>query len=110
GLLFTMLYWAGTPPFLLALCTSPVLGLILAFDTRIWSGYIVVLFLVVYLSRSRLFLYESAVVIIVNIAAGAIASPLWHHLKPYQQNRLLGFLDPAVDPGAAGSHPTRYRV
>lgn len=110
GLLFAMLYWAGTPPFLLGLCASPVAGLILAFDTRIWSGYIVVLFLVVYLFRYRLFLYESAVVVIVNVAAGAIASPLWHSLKAYQQNRLLVFLDPTVDPRGAGYNLMQSKV
>jgi rod shape determining protein RodA len=110
GLLYAMLYWAGTPPFLLLLVASPVLGLILSFDTRIWSGYIVILFLVLYLYRYRLFLYESAVVILVNIAAGAIASPLWKSLKPYQQNRLLVFLDPSVDPRGAGYNLMQSKV
>jgi rod shape determining protein RodA len=110
GLLYTMLYWAGTPPFLLIMVASPVAGLILSFDTRIWSGYIVILFLVLYLYRYRLFLYESAVVILVNIAAGAIASPLWSSLKPYQQNRLLVFLDPTVDPRGAGYNLMQSKV
>jgi rod shape determining protein RodA len=110
GLLYAMLYWAGTPPFLLLLVASPVLGLILSFDTRIWSGYIVILFLILYLYRYRLFLYESAVVILVNIAAGAIASPLWTSLKPYQQNRLLVFLDPSVDPRGAGYNLMQSKV
>jgi rod shape determining protein RodA len=110
GLLYAMLYWAGTPPFLLLLVASPVLGLILSFDTRIWSGYIVILFLVLYLYRYRLFLYESAAVIMVNIAAGAIASPLWNSLKPYQQNRLLVFLDPTVDPRGAGYNLMQSKV
>ncbi len=110
GLLYAMLYWAGTPPFLLLLVASPVLGLILSFDTRIWSGYIVILFLVLYLYRYRLFLYESAAVILVNIAAGAIAMPLWNSLKPYQQNRLLVFLDPAVDPRGAGYNLMQSKV
>ena len=110
GLLYAMLYWAGIPPFLLLLVASPVLGLILSFDTRIWSGYIVILFLVLYLYRYRFFLYESAAVILVNIAAGAIAIPLWNLLKPYQQNRLLVFLDPAVDPRGAGYNLMQSKV
>ena len=110
GLLYAMLYWAGIPPFLLLLVASPVLGLILSFDTRIWSGYIVILFLVLYLYRYRFFLYESAAVILVNIAAGAIAMPLWNSLKPYQQNRLLVFLDPAVDPRGAGYNLMQSKV
>ena len=110
GLLFAMLYWAGTPPFLLLLVASPVLGLILSFDTRIWSAYIIILLLVLYLYRYRLFLYESAAVIMVNVAAGAIASPLWNSLRPYQQNRLLVFLDPTVDPRGAGYNLMQSKV
>ena len=110
GLLYAMLYWAGTPPFLLLLVASPVAGLILSFDTRIWSGYIVILFLVLYLYRYRLFLYESAAVIMVNVAAGAMGQPLWNSLKPYQQNRLLVFLDPTVDPRGAGYNLMQSKV
>ena len=110
GLLYAMLYWAGTPPFLLLLVASPIAGLILAFDTHIWSGYIVILFLVLYLYRYRLFLYESAAVIMVNIAAGAIATPLWNSLEAYQKNRLLVFLDPAVDPRGAGYNLVQSKV
>ena len=110
GLLYAMLYWAGTPPLLLALVASPIAGLILSFDTRIWSGYIVILLLILYLFRYRLFLYESAAVIMVNVAAGAIANPLWRSLEPYQQNRLLVFLDPTVDPKGAGYNLLQSKV
>ncbi len=110
GLLYAMLYWAGTPPLMLLLVASPLAGLILSFDTRIWSGYIVILLLILYLFRYRLFLYESAAVILVNVAAGAIASPLWKSLEPYQQNRLLVFLDPNVDPRGAGYNLLQSKV
>ncbi|MBW3535025.1 MAG: rod shape-determining protein RodA [Gemmatimonadetes bacterium] len=110
GILFAMLYWAGTPVLMLLLTASPVAGLILSFDTRIWSGYIVILFLVLYLYRYRVFLYESAAVIGVNVAAGAIATPLWNSLEQYQKNRLLVFLDPQVDPRGAGYHLIQSRV
>jgi rod shape determining protein RodA len=33
---------------------------------------------------------------------GAVAIPLWKRLAPYQQNRLLTFLNPEVDPQNAG--------
>jgi rod shape determining protein RodA len=110
GLLYAMLYWAGTPPLMLLLVASPIAGLILSFDTRIWSGYIVILLLVLYLFRYRLFLYESAAVVLVNVAAGAIAAPLWRSLEKYQQNRLLVFLDPQVDPKGAGYNLLQSKV
>lgn len=110
GVLYGMLYWAGTPPLMLLLVASPVAGLILSFDTRIWSVYIVVLLLVLYLYRYRLFLYESAAVILVNVAAGAVAAPLWRSFRPYQQNRLLVFLDSTVDPKGAGYNLLQSKV
>jgi rod shape determining protein RodA len=45
-----------------------------------------------------------------NVAMGAIAMPLWTRLAPYQQNRLLTFLNPEVDPRAAGYHAIQSRV
>jgi rod shape determining protein RodA len=104
GILFAALFWAGTPiPFLLLLA-SPLPSLILAFDTVAWSFYFVVLLGALYLWRYRLFFYESVAVILANLAAGTIASPLWNSLAEYQQNRLLVFLDPEVDPRGAGYH------
>jgi rod shape determining protein RodA len=102
GILFAVLYWAGTPVALLALLASPGLGLILSFDTRIWSGYILGVVVFLYLYRYRLFFFESVAVILANFAAGTIARPLWSSLAPYQQNRILVYLDPGVDPRGAG--------
>jgi len=110
GILFAMLYWAGTPVGLLLLVMSPLPALILSYDTRIWSGYIVCLVLVLYLYRYRLFLYESIAVVFANLAAGTIARPLWNSLKPYQQNRFLVYLNPEVDPRDAGYNLIQSKV
>ncbi len=110
GILFAVLFWAGTPVPLLLLLASPVLGLILSFDTRVWSVYIVAVLAVLYLMRYRLFFYESVAVLLANVAAGTIAAPLWRSLAEYQQNRLLVFLDPDVDPRGAGYHLIQSKV
>jgi rod shape determining protein RodA len=110
GILFAMLYWAGTPVGLLLLVASPGVALLLSYDTRIWSGYMICLVLALYLYRYRVYLYESVAVILANLAAGTIARPLWTSLKPYQQNRFLVFLDPAVDPRGAGYNLLQSKV
>ena len=110
GLLFATLFWAGTPPLLLFLLASPGIGLILAFDTRIWSVYFVALVAFLYLFRYRLFLAESMAVVLGNLAAGTIALPLWNSLADYQKNRLLVFLDPAMDPRGAGWNLIQSKV
>ncbi len=102
GILFAALFWAGTPALLLFLLASPGIALILAFDTRVWSAYFLALAAILYFVRYRLYLAESFVVILANLTAGTIALPLWTSLADYQRNRLLVFLDPAMDPRGAG--------
>ncbi len=110
GILFAMLYWAGTPIALLLLVASPVAGLVLSFDTRIWSWYIVSVVAFLYFYRYRLFLFESVAVVVANVAAGTISRPLWNSLTTYQQNRILVFLDPDVDPRGVGYQIIQSKV
>ena len=110
GLLFATLFWAGTPALLLFLLVSPGIGLILSFDTRIWSVYFVALVALLYLFRYRFFLAESIAVVLGNLAAGTIALPLWNSLADYQKNRLLVFIDPAMDPRGAGWNLIQSKV
>ena len=102
GILLAGLYWAGTPLLLLGLVTTPGLALVLAFDTRVWSVYFLLLLGALFLARRKLYVAESVSVLAGNLAAGIIALPLWSSLAEYQRNRLLVFLDPGIDPQGAG--------
>jgi rod shape determining protein RodA len=104
GILFAALFWAGTPIGFLILLASPGVALILAFEPKIWAVFFVLVVGSLYFYRYRLFLVESLAVILANLAAGTIALPLWNSLADYQQNRILVFLDPSVDPRGAGYH------
>jgi rod shape determining protein RodA len=110
GILFAMLFWAGTPVALLLLVASPVVGLFLSYDTAIWSFYIVGVIGFLYLYRYRLFLFESVALVLANFAAATISRPLWNSLATYQQNRLLVFLNPEVDPRGAGYQVIQSKV
>jgi|TARA_B100001750_G_scaffold243365_1_gene258451 rod shape determining protein RodA len=110
GILFAMLYWAGTPVALLLLVASPVIGLFLSYDTRIWSFYIIALIGFLYLYRYRLFLFESVALVVANFASATISRPLWNSLATYQQNRILVYLDPEVDPRGAGYQIIQSKV
>jgi rod shape determining protein RodA len=48
----------------------------------------------------------------VTIFAGLLASGpvLWHYLRPYQQGRILTFVDPQRDPLGAGYHIIQSRI
>ena len=108
GILFAMLFWAGVRPRLLFLLASPVLSLLLAFSDWAWGAWIVLFTGLLFLWRP--YLSDSLIIWFLNVAMGAIALPLWKRLAPYQQNRLLTFLNPEVDPRAAGYHAIQSRV
>ncbi len=50
----------------------------------------------------------------VVISVAAVVLPvvpyLWHHLKPYQQRRILTFIDPQADPLGAGYHIIQSKI
>ncbi len=108
GIAFAMLFWAGVRPRLLFLIASPVVSLLLAFNTVAWGAWIV--FLVGVLVAWRPYLWDWVIPLTANIVMGGVALPLWRRLAPYQQNRLLTFLNPEADPRAAGYHAIQSRV
>jgi rod shape determining protein RodA len=108
GILFAMLFWAGVSPWLLLLFASPMLSLLTAFSTLSWGLWILLLTLVLF--RLRPYLLEGLTVWLANVAMGIVALTLWNRLAPYQQNRLLSFLNPEVDPRATGWHIIQSKV
>jgi len=108
GIYFAMLFWAGVRPRMLFLLASPVISLLLAFNTLAWSFWMIIFVLI--LIAWRPYVWDWVVFLAANVAMGAVAMPLWKRLAPYQQNRLLTFLNPEVDPRAAGYHAIQSRV
>src|SRR5204863_9704660 len=54
--------------------------------------------------------WEGLSVMLANIVMGIVAVPFWRRLAPYQQNRLLAFLNPEVDPRATGWHVIQSKI
>jgi rod shape determining protein RodA len=108
GILFSMLFWAGVNPWLMLLVASPVLSLLFAFSTVSWGLWILALTLLLFWLRP--YLMEGLTVWLTNVGMGIIALSLWNRLAPYQQNRLLSFLNPEVDPRATGWHIIQSKV
>ena len=108
GILLVMLFWVGTNPWLLLLLVSPLVSLLMAFSTISWGVWIVVLTLL--LIWLRPYVLEGVVVWMINVVMGVLALELWNRLAPYQQNRLLSFLNPEIDPRATGWHIIQSKV
>jgi rod shape determining protein RodA len=108
GIYYAMLFWAGVSWWLLLLAASPGISLILAFSTGLWGAWFLVLLAILALVRPAR--WEGAAVVAGNLVLGVLAPLLWNRLDPYQQRRLLVFLDPSSDPRASGYHLIQSQV
>ncbi len=108
GIFFAMLFWAGVPWPLLILIASPGVSLILSFSTFWWGGWFLLLLALVLWYKP--FLAEGIALVVANVTTGVLAPILWDSMAPYQQKRLLVFLNPNIDPRDAGYHVIQSRV
>jgi rod shape determining protein RodA len=109
SILLAMLFWAGTPLPTLFFLLSPVVGLFLSINPWLWGAYVVLLGLLLAFFYKP-YLGEGVAIILANLVAGTVAWPLWNHLKDYQKDRFLAFLDPSVDPRGASYNLVQSRV
>jgi rod shape determining protein RodA len=102
GIFFAMLFWSGISWRLLLLIASPVISLILTVNTQLWGAWFMLLLALVIWYKP--YLWEGVFLVAANVVMGVVAPILWERLEPYQQRRLLVFLDPSVDPRRSGYH------
>ena len=108
GIYFAMLFWAGASWRLLLLVASPGISLVLAVNTGLWGAWFLLLIGLVLWYRP--YIAEGVVVVVANVVMGVIAPLVWDKLNPYQQKRLLVFLDPSSDPLRSGYHVIQSQV
>ncbi|WKW12352.1 rod shape-determining protein RodA [Pseudogemmatithrix spongiicola] len=108
GIFFAMLFWSGVQWPLLVMAASPGISLVLAFGPGVWGAWFL-LFLAL-LAWKRPTWLESSALVLANVAMGVVAPILWDKLNPYQQRRLLVFLDPSSDPRNSGYHLIQSQV
>ncbi|MBL8996030.1 MAG: rod shape-determining protein RodA [Gemmatimonadales bacterium] len=108
GIFFAMLFWSGVAWPLLVMAASPAVSLILAFGPGVWGAWFLMLLALVAWRRPSW--VEGAVLIAANVVMGVVAPLLWARLNPYQQRRLLVFLDPSSDPRGSAYHLIQSQV
>jgi rod shape determining protein RodA len=108
GVFFAMLFWSGASWYLLLFAASPAISLVLAFSTGVWGAWFLGILAVIWIVRPAPL--EGVVIALANVVMGVVAPLLWDQLKPYQQQRLLVFLDPQADPRASGYHIIQSQV
>jgi rod shape determining protein RodA len=81
---------------------------VLAFNTGIWGAWFILLVALVFYARPHIL--ESIAVVAANLVTGVAAPIIWASLSPYQQRRLLVFLDPSSDPLKGGYHVMQSQI
>lgn len=103
-----MLYWAGLPAGILLLLVTPVLSMILSLWLWLWIPYVLGL-----AGLLRAFQVRRAILVIVllvNVVIGLATPQIWNHLKPYQRERILTFVDPNRDRSGSGYQIIQSRI
>jgi len=106
--LVTMIYWIGMPLMAIVLIVAPLASMILAVKLWLWIPFLIALGTGLYFMRLKRSLLIG--VLLVNAAAGAVTPIVWNSLKPYQQQRVLTFLDPEDDVAGAGYQVIQSRI
>ena len=95
-----MLYWSGARPFYLFLILAPVFSMLTVFHNIAFAIWAIILGIIIILARPTILI--SILLFFGNIFLGLFSPFLWKMLSPYQQNRIITFINPEKDPlGAA---------
>jgi rod shape determining protein RodA len=95
------IYAAADIPFIyILLLISPILSIITSFYLIFFLIFI--LLFIYLLVKFRLSWVGIAIAVVINVFISLITPFIWQSLKVYQQNRILTFLDPTLDPLGAG--------
>jgi rod shape determining protein RodA len=103
-----MMVAAGTPLAYILLMVSPVVAAITSFHLLIFIGFMLLLLILAW--RMKIYLGLLIFILAANLAISAATPMLWNHLKPYQQKRLITFLDPEADPKGSGYQIIQSKV
>jgi len=87
-------------PSLLVLLVSPIISLVLAWNTALWSAWMVVLFILLLVWRP--FFLEGIAVYVANSVMGVLLFVVWGRMSGEQKERILSFINPEMyrDKGA----------
>ena len=100
ALVIPVLFWAGLNWFSIFTILTPLLTMILSFNFFSFLFLMLTITIVLILSGKKPIIL--VLVFLLNIFVGIITPFLWNQLRPYQQQRILTFINPEQDPKGAG--------
>ena len=108
AILFPMLYWAGVPTMTLFIIIAPLISLISAFNLISFVLWIGALLLLLWFSRKSLRFI--VIMFVINVSVGLVTPLTWNNLKPYQQQRILTYVNRQLDPRGSGYQVLQSKV
>jgi len=103
-----MLAQAGFPLLILFILMTPIISMITSFFIPAFIVFALLLIFLLYKSKFSLPLISF--IIVINLFFLFITPLLWNSLRPYQQNRILTFIDPTRDPLNTGYQVIQARI
>ena len=103
-----MLFWAGLPVGVILILASPLLSAILSLNLWVWLLFLGAVAFALGASRARRNIVVA--VLALNMAVGAATPILWNSLKPYQQQRVITFINPDHDRVGAGYQVIQSKI
>lgn len=100
GILLPVLYWGGVPVRVLFYLVSPLFAVIASLEPLAFIAYLAALGAFLAFGKERN-IAVLVVVVVANVGAGLARPVLWSHLKPYQRERFLSFVNPDDALGSA---------
>ncbi len=93
---------------LLIILVSPMISALLRPFVYLWLAYLLLLVIILFLKRASF--ADWLMILGLNIAVGVALPFIWGMLKVYQQQRILSFINPGLDPHGAGYHSLQSKI
>lgn len=108
AILFPMLYWAGIPVLTLFIIIAPLISLLSAFNLLSFVFWIGLILVSLWIARKSLRFI--VIMFLLNVSVGLASPIMWSSLKPYQQQRILSYVDRQLDPRGSGYQVLQSKV
>ena len=108
AILVPMLFWSAVPVMTLFLIIAPIISLLSALNLItfvFWIGSILILLLI-----ARKSLRFIVLMFLLNVSVGLVTPMMWNNLKPYQQKRILTYVNKQLDPRGSGYQVLQSKV
>ena len=108
AILFPMLFWSAVPVMTLFLIIAPIISLLSAFNLISFVFCIGLILLLLWLARKSLRFI--VLMFLLNVSVGLVTPMMWNNLKPYQQQRILTYVNKQLDPRGSGYQVLQSKV